>query len=235
MENIKFESALDVAKILDDKNNLRKYLAEFFDECDSLYEQSNGKYISIIRNEKTNYYNVDFDLVVNSFLKFLETLNLNTNTIANAKNLFDRLTPGTAKKSTVFLLNVLSYYGLTGQPKSGFFYISSLGKKIGSENYFQFNSIGINRIGLLELFGPEFEEKYIIPIAGNGKTVEVVALGPKGINTYKKNWGLKDENILTSALLLREKNKIWKSCFRGEIVSFFLFINNINNLSRIDY
>jgi hypothetical protein len=56
---------------------------------------------------------------------------------------------------------------------------------------------------LLELFGPEFEENFIIPIAGNNKNVQIIGLGPKAINSYKKSLNIKDENVLTSAHILR--------------------------------
>ena len=130
IQDLTFKTPLDIADLFKEEKKVTYFLTEFFDCCHTFYEESKGKYIPIVRNESTSYYNIDFDLFVYSFLKFLESEGVNKNALARASFLFSKIDKWLTKKSTIFLLNLMAYHGVTSQQKGGFFYMPILGQKI---------------------------------------------------------------------------------------------------------
>lgn len=169
----------------------------FFNNANDFYEASEGKYISIVRNEKIAYYNVDFNLLTYNFIEFAKGVNLTENAVAKIKIMFSDLNKETTIKSKLFLINILVYYGLTAQPKSSFFYLRILGEKLEEESYFEFDSVGINRMVILDYLGKDFETNKVLPITGNTKNTKMIAMGPKAINTTKKKFGIATSEIVT--------------------------------------
>ena len=112
-------------------------------------------------------------------MQFAKGVNLTENAVPKIKIMFSDLNKETAIKSKLFLVNILAYYSVTAQPKSSFFYLRILGKKLEEESYFEFDSVGINRMSILDYLGKDFEINKVLPITGNSAKTKVIAMTPK--------------------------------------------------------
>lgn len=195
LSNHSIKTIFDLPKILEVKNNMEELIIKYVELSYEIKEKSNDTFVPIVKNKNNDFYNLDVELLIKALVLFLEENQIDKNSIYSVKDFFNKENKNYALKNMVFLINVFAYFNLTAHPKNSYFYLRILHKNTKTNSYFEFNSVGFNRVALLEFLGKDFIENYLDKIAVNHSFIDVVGIGQKKVNSVIKSNGLNDSDI----------------------------------------
>ena len=187
IEELKFDSILDVVTCLNDDLMQRNFANHLVSVCYEVYELS-GKKVSgvLLEKSKKKYYNVDVDVVIKSIKLTIENLITDENSKARFKLLFD-VTNTSKLRNLRFVLDFFSYIELCGNTDKRYLYATTLCENISKKEFFSLSSIGFSKAKLTELIMNKEVLDMLFDVSTlGGSEVEVIAYGAKINSTIEQ-------------------------------------------------